>query len=271
MKQKMGQWILIVLALFLFALLILVPLISIFSNAFSQGWSVFCQNIMLPDVLAALRLTLVALIVTLPINCVFGLCAAWAITKCEFPGKSILLSLIDLPLSVSPVISGLVFIFLLGPRTPIGTWLLEKGIPVIFSVPGIIIATLFVTFPIIARELIPLMQAQGSEEEEAALILGASGWQTFWKVTFPNIKWGFIYGMILAGSRAIGEFGAVSVVSGHIRGQTNTLPLEVEILYNDYNTSGAFSAAALLACISILSLLLKKWIEHQYEKQKVRN
>jgi len=267
MRATITKWALVILAVVLFSLLIVVPVIAIFSNAFKEGFDVFRAALTMPDMISAIQLTLLTLAITLPINMIFGLCASWAIAKCDFYGKPLLLTLIDLPLSVSPVISGMVFVFLIGPRTPLGAWFSDKGFPIIFSVPGIVIVTLFVTFPIMARELIPLMQAQGSEEEEAALILGASGWQTFWKVTLPNIKWGLIYGMILAGGRAIGEFGAVSVVSGHIRGKTNTLPLEVEVLYNDYNTSAAFAAASVLACISLLCLLLKKWVEYVSKKE----
>ena len=267
MKPSVYKWILIVLALLLFSVLILVPVIAIFANAFKEGFHIFWSATCMPDMVSAIKLTLLTLAITLPINLLFGLCASWAIAKCDFYGKPLLLTLIDLPLSVSPVISGMVFIFFLGPRTPIGHWFSERGFPIIFSTPGIVIVTLFVTFPIMARELIPLMQAQGSEEEEAALILGANGWQTFWKVTLPNIKWGVITGMILSGARAIGEFGAVSVVSGHIRGQTNTLPLQVEVLYNDYNTTAAFAAASLLAFMSLTSLLLKKWIEYASKKE----
>lgn len=263
------KYVLIFLMVFLFSILILLPFFSIFVIAFSSGIGPVLETFSSEEVVSALRLSAVVLSIVIPINLVFGILSSWAIAKCEFYGKSLLLTLIDLPLSISPVISGMIFIFLLGPKSPVGSFFLNQGLPIIFSTPGIVIVTLFVTFPILSRELIPLMQAQGREEEEASLILGASLWQTFWKVTLPNIKWGLVSGIILSGSRALGEFGAVSVVSGHIRNQTNTLPLQVEVLYNDYNSTGAFSVAMLLAVISIVTLLIKKVTEHLQEKQKL--
>ena len=214
-----------------------------------------------PDALAAIRLTLLAAAIAVPLNLVFGVAAAWAIAKFEFRGKSLLITLIDLPFAVSPVISGLIFVLLFGLQGWFGPWLAAHDIKIIFAVPGIVLATMFVTFPFVARELIPLMQEQGNDEEEAALALGASGWQTFWRVTLPNIKWGLLYGVILCNARAMGEFGAVSVVSGHIRGQTNTMPLHVEILYNEYNFAAAFAVASLLALLALVTLVLKSLVE----------
>src|SRR5690606_1567438 len=213
-----------------------------------------------PDALSAIRLTLLAAAISVPLNLVFGVAAAWSIAKFDFRGKHLLITLIDIPFSVSPVISGLVYVLLFGAHGWMGAWLYEQDIKILFAVPGIVLATLFVTFPFVARELIPLMQSQGSEEEEADLVLGASGWQTFWKVTLPNIKWGLLYGVILCNARAMGEFGAVSVVSGHIRGMTNTIPLHVEILYNEYNFSAAFAVASLLAMLALATLALKSWV-----------
>ena len=244
------------LTIFLF-----IPVIAVFAEALKKGWMVYLQSIVEADALAAIRLTLIAAGIAVPLNLVFGVSAAWCITKYEFRGKSILLTLIDLPFSVSPVISGLIYVLLFGAQGWFGEWLREHDIKILFAVPGIVLATIFVTFPFVARELIPLMQAQGSEEEEAALVLGASGWQTFFRVTLPNIKWGLLYGVILCNARAMGEFGAVSVVSGHIRGETNTMPLHVEILYNEYNFVAAFAVASLLTLLALLSLALKSFIE----------
>jgi sulfate/thiosulfate transport system permease protein len=247
---------LVFLTLFLF-----VPLAAVFFEAFKKGWHVYLTAITEDDAWSAIKLTLLTSIIAVPLNLVFGLAAAWTIAKFEFRGKNVLLTLIDLPFSVSPVISGLIYVLIFGAQGWIGPWLSEHDIKILFAVPGIVLATIFVTFPFVARELIPLMQSQGSEEEEAALVLGASGWKTFWHVTLPNIKWGLLYGVILCNARAMGEFGAVSVVSGHIRGQTNTIPLQVEILYNEYNFAAAFAVASLLAFLALVTLALKSLIE----------
>ena len=252
---------LIGVALTFLTLFLFVPLAAVFAEALKKGWSVYLAAIVEPDAQAAIRLTLMTAAIAVPLNLVFGVAAAWTIAKFEFRGKSILLTLIDLPFSVSPVISGLIYVLLFGAQGWIGPWLREHDIKILFAVPGIVLATIFVTFPFIARELIPLMQSQGSEEEEAALVLGASGWKTFWHVTLPNIKWGLLYGVILCNARAMGEFGAVSVVSGHIRGETNTIPLQVEILYNEYNFAAAFAVASLLALLALVTLALKSFIE----------
>ena len=252
---------LITLALSFSALFLLLPLIAVFTEAFRKGWEAYLMAIIEPDALSAIRLTLLTAAIAVPLNLVFGVAASWTIAKFEFRGKSLLLTLIDLPFSVSPVISGLIYVLLFGAHGWFGAWLMEHDIQILFAVPGIILATVFVTFPFVARELIPLMQAQGNEEEEAALVLGASGWRTFWHVTLPNIKWGLLYGVILCNARAMGEFGAVSVVSGHIRGETNTMPLQVEILYNEYNFAAAFAVASLLALLALVTLALKSLIE----------
>ena len=253
--------VLIVIAVSFAALFLLMPLIAVFSEALRKGWQAYLAAIIEPDALSAIRLTLITAAIAVPLNLVFGVAASWAISKFEFRGKSLLLTLIDLPFSVSPVISGLIYVLLFGAHGWFGAWLMEHDIQILFAVPGIVMATVFVTFPFVARELIPLMQAQGNEEEEAALVLGASGWRTFWHVTLPNIKWGLLYGVILCNARAMGEFGAVSVVSGHIRGETNTMPLQVEILYNEYNFAAAFAVASLLALLALVTLLLKSFIE----------
>lgn len=258
------RWVRITLMLIAASFLMIflfIPVIAVFAEALKKGWMVYLQSIVEADALAAIRLTLIAAGIAVPLNLVFGVSAAWCITKYEFRGKSILLTLIDLPFSVSPVTSGLIYVLLFGAQGWFGEWLREHDIKILFAVPGIVLATIFVTFPFVARELIPLMQAQGSEEEEAALVLGASGWQTFFRVTLPNIKWGLLYGVILCNARAMGEFGAVSVVSGHIRGETNTMPLHVEILYNEYNFVAAFAVASLLTLLALLSLALKSFIE----------
>ena len=252
---------LVAVALAFLALFLLVPLAAVFTEALRKGWDAYLAAIVEPDAVSAIRLTLLTAAIAVPLNLVFGVAAAWAIAKFEFRGKHILLTLIDLPFSVSPVISGLVYVLLFGAQGWFGPWLQEHDIKILFAVPGIVLATVFVTFPFVARELIPLMQAQGSEEEEAALVLGASGWKTFWHVTLPNIKWGLLYGVILCNARAMGEFGAVSVVSGHIRGQTNTIPLQVEILYNEYNFAAAFAVASLLALLALVTLAAKSFIE----------
>ncbi len=242
-------------------LLILLPVISVFTEAFRKGLAFYFASITDPLAFAALRLTLITAGVTLAANLVFGLAASWLIAKFNFPGRNLLLSLIDLPFAISPVISGLVFVLLFGAQGWFGPALSDHGIQIIFATPGVILATIFVTFPFIARELIPLMQEQGADEEEAAVLLGASGWQTFWRITLPNIRWALVYGVVLANARAMGEFGAVSVVSGHIRGRTNTLPLHVEILYNEYNFSAAFAVASLLALLALVTLAAKAALE----------
>ncbi len=248
---------LIGLALVFLTLFLFVPLIAVFTEALKKGWQTYVDAIVDPDALSAIKLTLLTAGIAVPLNLVFGVSAAWLIAKFEFRGKNILLTLIDLPFSVSPVISGLIYVLLFGAQGWFGPWLREHDIRILFALPGMVLATIFVTFPFVARELIPLMQSQGSEEEEAALVLGASGWKTFWHVTLPNIKWGLLYGVILCNARAMGEFGAVSVVSGHIRGETNTIPLQVEILYNEYNFTAAFAVASLLALLALVTLALK--------------
>lgn len=251
-----------------FALLLLLPLLIVLGEAFKQGVGTFFTAILEPDALAALKLTLLAVRISVPLNLVFGVAAAWCVSKYEFRGKSLLVTLIDLPFSVSPVIAGLIYVLLFGAQGYFGEWLSDRDIQIVFAVPGIVLATLFVTVPFVARELIPLMQEQGSTEEEAARLLGASGWQMFWHITLPNIKWGLIYGVVLCTARAMGEFGAVSVVSGHIRGLTNTLPLHVEILYNEYNHVAAFSVASLLLALALVILLLKQWSESRIARLK---
>ncbi|WP_025915971.1 sulfate ABC transporter permease subunit CysW [Herminiimonas sp. CN] len=252
---------LIGIALAFLTLFLFVPLLSVFAEAFKKGWQAYLAAITEPDAVSAIKLTLLTAVIAVPLNLVFGIAASWCIAKFEFRGKSILLTLIDLPFSVSPVISGLIYVLLFGAQGWLGPWLAEHDIKILFAVPGIVLATIFVTFPFVARELIPLMQSQGSEEEEAALVLGASGFKTFWHVTLPNIKWGLLYGVILCNARAMGEFGAVSVVSGHIRSETNTIPLQVEILYNEYNFAAAFAVASLLALLALVTLALKSLIE----------
>ena len=255
------KWSILILSLAFFGLFLLLPLVSVFTEALRKGFAVYLQAITQPDTLSAMRLTLLASAIAIPLNVVFGVAAAWAIAKFEFRGKQLLTTLIDLPFSVSPVVVGLMYVLVFGVNGWFGPWLVAHDLKVIFAVPGIILATVFVTFPFIARELIPLMQAQGSDAEEAAVSLGASGWQTFWYVTLPNIKWGLLYGVILCNARAMGEFGAVSVVSGHLRGQTTTLPLQVEILYNEYQFSAAFAVASLLALLALLTLVIKLYVE----------
>ncbi|WP_027588836.1 sulfate ABC transporter permease subunit CysW [Pseudomonas sp. RL] len=261
-----GRLTLIGAAWSVFAFFLLLPLVIVLTEALQAGVDTFFSAIFEPDALAALRLTLLAVAISVPLNVLFGVAAAWCVSKYEFRGKSILVTLIDLPFSVSPVIAGLVYVLLFGAQGLFGEWLLEHDIQIIFAVPGIVLATLFVTVPFVARELIPLMQEQGTQEEEAARLLGASGWQMFWHVTVPNIRWGLIYGVVLCTARAMGEFGAVSVVSGHIRGLTNTLPLHVEILYNEYNHVAAFSVASLLLALALVILLLKQWSESRINR-----
>ena len=253
--------ILIGVALLFLAAFLLLPLLIIFTEAFTKGTAMYFAALREPDALAAVRLTLLVAAIAVPANTIFGLAAAWAIARFDFRGKTVLTTLIDLPFSVSPVVSGLVYVLLFGAQGWFGPWLRHHHLQVIFAVPGIVLATIFVTFPFVARELIPLLEAQGRDQEHAALSLGASGWQTFWRVTLPNAKWGLLYGIILCNARAMGEFGAVSVVSGHIRGQTNTMPLHVEILYNEYNFVGAFAVASVLALLALVTLALKSFIE----------
>jgi len=262
-EARWVKWALIGAALSFFALFLLMPLVAVFVEALRKGWETYATALTDPDALSAVRLTLLAAVIAVPLNLTFGVAAAWAIAKFEFRGKHFLITLIDLPFSVSPVIAGLIYVLVFGAQGWLGPWLSEHDIKIIFAVPGIVLATVFVTFPFVARELIPLMQAQGREEEEAAVVLGANGWQTFWHVTLPNIKWGLLYGVILTNARAMGEFGAVSVVSGHIRGMTNTLPLHVEILYNEYQFSAAFAVASLLAALALVTLGIKTWVEHR--------
>ncbi len=260
---------LIAVALGFAFLFLLVPLAVVFTEALKKGWEAYLIAITEEDAWHAIRLTLTVAAIAVPANLIFGVAASWAIAKFEFRGKSLLLTLIDLPSSVSPVISGLIYVLLFGAHGWFGAWLMEHDIQILFAVPGIVLATVFVTFPFVARELIPLMQSQGNEEEEAALVLGASGWRTFWHVTLPNIRWGLLYGVILCNARAMGEFGAVSVVSGHIRGETNTMPLQVEILYNEYNFAAAFAVASLLALLALVTLALKSLIEWRVHRHAI--
>ena len=262
------KWLLITLALGFIFLFLVLPLAAVFAEALRKGWTEFANAFQEPDAWSAIRLTLLTAAIAVPLNLVFGVSAAWAIAKYEFRGKAFLTTLVDLPFSVSPVVAGLIYVLMFGAHGWFGPWLREHDIKIIFAVPGIVLATIFVTFPFIARELIPLMQAQGTEEEQAAQVLGATGWQTFWHVTLPNIKWGLIYGVILCNARAMGEFGAVSVVSGHIRGQTNTMPLHVEILYNEYQSVAAFAVASLLALLALVTLAIKSFVEWQFERDQ---
>lgn len=259
---------LIAVALIFLTLFLFIPLAAVFTEALKKGWEVYVEAVIDADALSAIKLTLIAAAISVPLNLVFGVAAAWAIAKFEFRGKSILLTLIDLPFSISPVIAGMMYVLVFGASGWFGPWLAEHDIKVLFAVPGIVLATVFITFPFVARELIPLMQQQGTEEEEAALVLGASGWSTFWRVTMPNIKWGLLYGVILCNARAMGEFGAVSVVSGHIRGETNTMPLHVEILYNEYNFTAAFAVASLLALLALVTLAIKSFIEWRLHESR---
>ena len=269
-EPRWVQWLLIGLALLFMLSIVALPLVSIFIEAFKRGIDVYAASITEPDALSALRLTLLAAVISVPINTLFGIAAAWAISKFRFRGKQFLVTLIDLPFAVSPVIAGLIFVLLFGAQGFFGPWLDDRNIQIIFALPGIVLATAFVTFPFVARELIPLMQAQGPHEEEAAVTLGAKGWQIFWRVTLPNIKWGLLYGMILCNARAMGEFGAVSVVSGHIRGQTNTLPLHVEILYNEYQFSASFAVASLLVLLAVFTLIMKSFIEWKSHRETAK-
>ena len=251
------QWLLIGIALLFLAVMLVIPLAAVFAEALKGGWRLYLASLSDPEALSAIKLTLITAAIVVPVNAVLGVAMAWLLTRFDFRGKQLLTTLLDLPFSVSPVVAGLMFVLLFGAHTALGGWLEAHGIQIIFAVPGIILATLFVTFPFVAREIIPLMQAQGDSEEQAALILGASGWQMFWRVTLPNIKWALLYGIILTNARAMGEFGAVSVVSGHIRGETNTIPLLVEIFYNEYNFVGAFALSSILALLAIATLVIQ--------------
>jgi sulfate transport system permease protein len=269
-EPRWVRWALTGVALLFLGCFLVLPLAAVFTEALSRGIGVYLAAFTDPDALSAIRLTLLTAALAVPANVVFGVAAAWAIAKFPFRGKSLLITLIDLPFAVSPVIAGLIYVLVFGARGWFGPWLIEHNIQIIFAVPGIILATTFVTFPFVARELIPLMQAQGTDEEMAALTLGANGWQIFWRVTLPNIKWGLLYGAILCNARAMGEFGAVSVVSGHIRGETNTMPLHVEILYNDYNIAAAFAVASLLALLALVTLVLKALVEWRFDGPPAR-
>lgn len=265
------RYLLTTIALTFLTLFLFVPLAAVFTEALRKGFDTYITALVDPDALSAIKLTFIAALISVPLNLVFGVAAAWAITKFEFKGKSILITLIDLPFAVSPVIAGLIYVLIFGIQGWFGSALVDNDIKVIFAIPGIVLATIFVTFPFVARELIPLMQAQGKDEEEAGLVLGASGWQILWRITLPNVKWGLLYGVILTNARAMGEFGAVSVVSGHIRGMTNTLPLHVEILYNEYNYAAAFAVASLLALLALVTLALKTFIEWQVARNAIQH
>lgn len=267
-ESSFVKWTLISMALLFSLVFLLLPLLNVFAQAFAKGWQYYLKSLAHPDSFAAIKLTLMVAIISVPVNVVFGLAAAWAIAKFDFPGKSLLITLIDLPFSVSPVVAGLMFVVLFGAQGFFGEFLRNHDLKVIFAVPGIVIATVFITFPFVARELIPLMQSQGAEQEQAALTLGASGWQTFWHVTLPSVKWGLLYGVILCNARAMGEFGAVSVVSGHITGQTDTMPLRIEKLYNEYNAAAAFSVASLLALLALVTLGIKTYLEWRSHREQ---
>lgn len=264
-ESRLARAVIMALGLGFLGLFLLMPLIAVFAEALAEGIGPYLEAVVEPDALAAIRLTLLVAAISVPLNIVFGLVAAWAITKFDFPGKSILITFIDLPFSVSPVVSGLIYVLMFGAQGWLGDWLVDRNIQIIFAVPGIVLATVFITFPFVARELIPLMAEQGRDDEEAALSLGASGWQAFWHATLPNIRWGLLYGVLLCNARAMGEFGAVSVVSGHIRGETNTMPLHVEILYNEYNFVAAFAVASLLALLALVTLVLKSFLEWRFD------
>ncbi len=262
-ESRAVRGLLIGIALAFLVLFLFVPLVAVFAKAFEKGAAAFAAAVREPDTLAAIRLTLVTAGIAVPVNVLFGLAAAWAVTHFRFAGKSLLITLIDLPFSVSPVISGVIFVLLCGARGVLGPFLAAHGIKIIFALPGLVLATMFVTAPLVARELIPLMQAQGDEEEQAALTLGASGWRTFWHISLPKMRWGLLYGVVLCNARAMGEFGAVSVVSGHIRGVTTTMPLQIEILYNDYQFAAAFAVSSLLTLLALATLVVKGWIEER--------
>lgn len=257
------RWSLILIAIVFLGLFLVIPLVAVFAQAFSKGFGYYFHTLSRPDTLNAIKLTCLAAGISVPLNCVFGLAAAWAIAKFDFFGKNILITFIDLPFSVSPVIAGFVYVLVFGAQGWFGPWLIDHNLKVIFGVPGIVLVTMFVTFPFVARELIPLMQSQGRAEEEAARTLGARGWQTFWRVTLPNIKWGLLYGVILCNARAIGEFGAVSVVSGHIQGVTDTMPLHIQALYENYDQTGAFAVASVLTLLAVLTIAVKEWAERK--------
>ena len=263
-EQPWVRWLLIALALIFLAAFLLLPLVAVFVEALRNGVGTYLEAVKDPDALDAIGLTVTVALIAVPLNTFFGVCAAWAITKHSFRGKQFLVTLIDLPFSVSPVVAGLIYVLIFGAQGWLGPWMSEHDFKVIFAIPGIVLATVFVTFPFVARELIPLMQEQGTDDEQAALSLGATGWQTFRRVTLPNIRWGLLYGVLLCNARAMGEFGAVSVVSGHIRGQTNTMPLHVEILYNEYNFAAAFAVASLLALLALVTLVLKSFLEWRH-------
>lgn len=265
-ESKPVQWLLIGIALLFLLVFLVMPLAAVFTEALRKGLQTYLEALQEPDAWAAIKLTLIVTAIAVPLNLVFGVAAAWSIAKFQFKGKSLLTTLIDLPFSVSPVVAGLIYVLMFGAQGWFGPWLQAHDVKIIFAVPGMVLATVFVTFPFVARELIPLMEAQGTEEEQAAIVLGASGWQMFWRVTLPNIKWGLLYGVILANARAMGEFGAVSVVSGHIRGMTNTIPLHVEILYNEYNFAAAFAVASILALLALVTLVLKSWVEWKAQR-----
>ena len=265
------RWTLIGVALIFLGMFLFVPLFTVFYEALQKGWSTYLSAISTSDARSSIGLTLLAAAIAVPFNLLFGVAASWAIAKFDFRGKNVLLTLIDLPFSISPVIAGLIYMLVFGAQGWWGEWLRDHDLQIVFAVPGIVLATIFVTFPFVARELIPLMQAQGQEQEEAARVLGASGWQVFWRVTVPNIKWGLLYGVILCNARAMGEFGAVSVVSGHIRGLTNTMPLHIEILYNEYQFAAAFAVASLLALLALVTLVLKYLVERRVRAQRQQN
>lgn len=264
-ESRVVRFALIAAALAFLALFLALPLVAVFAEAFKHGLGAWQEAVSSPDAVSAIKLTLLVAAISVPLNMVFGIAASWAITKFSFPGKSLLVTLIDLPFSVSPVVSGLIFVLLFGAEGVLGPWLMAHDLKIIFAVPGIVLATIFITFPFVARELIPLMEEQGRQDEEAAISLGANGWQTFWHVTLPNIRWGLLYGVLLCNARAMGEFGAVSVVSGHIRGETNTIPLHVEILYNEYDFVGAFAVASLLAGLALVTLVAKTLLEWRFD------
>lgn len=266
-ESPLAKWTLIIIALLFCLVFLLLPLVNVFAQAFAKGWTAYWSALTHPDSWSAIKLTLLVAVISVPLNVLFGLAAAWAIAKFEFRGKALLITLIDLPFSVSPVVAGLMFIVLFGLQGFFGEWLNDHDIKIIFAVPGIVLATVFITFPFVARELIPVMQATGTDQEQAALTLGANGWQTFWHVTLPSVKWGLIYGIILCNARAMGEFGAVSVVSGHITGQTDTMPLRVEKLYNEYQGQAAFAVASLLALLALVTLGIKTFLEWKQHRE----
>jgi sulfate transport system permease protein len=269
-ESPLIQWLLIFVAFLFVAVFLLLPLINVFAQAFTRGWTGYFRALSDANTMAAIKLTLTVAAISVPLNVVFGLAAAWCVAKFDFRGKALLITLIDLPFSVSPVVAGLMILVMFGLQGFLGPWFDARDIQIIFAVPGIVLATVFITFPFVARELIPVMQATGSEQEEAALMLGASGWQTFWHVTLPSVKWGLLYGVILCNARAMGEFGAVSVVSGHITGQTDTMPLRVEKLYQEYNATAAFAVASLLALLALITLGIKSFLEWKQERDYLR-